>query len=371
MKKLTLTLALLALLIPGRMISQEVAAGELIEPARTEFNPHWSMQLQAGGAYTVGEADKFKDLVSPAAALNFGYSFSRVFTLRFGASGWQARGAWVDPYKTYKYNYLQGNVDAVISLTNIFCGFNPNRTLDFYGFLGVGGNYAFHNDEAISMAAAGDNFQKLWHGHRWGFAARGGLGLNIWLSSRVALTVEANANMLPDNFNSKKGSCFDWQYNGLVGVTIRFGKNSRTIPAVYKEVVEVIEPVVEPEPEPVVEPEPEPVKVVKPAPVTENIFFIINSAKIRSSEAEKVDRLVEYMKAYPETKVTVTGYADKDTGTSAYNMALSGRRADAVAAALKAAGISAERITVKALGDSEQPFAVNNLNRVAIAVAAE
>ena len=91
MKKLALALAVVSALTPAGMFAQETA--RLIEPARTEFNPHWSMQLQVGGAYTVGEADKFKDLVSPAAALNFGYSFSPAFTLRFGGSGWMAKGA--------------------------------------------------------------------------------------------------------------------------------------------------------------------------------------------------------------------------------------------------------------------------------------
>ncbi len=368
-KKLTLALVALSALIPGRMFSQET--GRLLEPARTEFNPHWSMQLQAGGGYTVGEGDKFKDLLSPAAALNFGYSFSPAFTLRFGASGWQARGAWVAPYSVYKYNYLQGNVDAVLSLTNLFCGFNPSRTLDFYGFLGAGANFAFHNDDAVRIADTGMDFEKLWRVHRWGFAARGGLGVNIWVSPRVAINVEANANMLPDNFNSKRGSHFDWQYNGLVGVTIRLGKNKRTIPAVYEEI-----PVAQPEPKPAPAPTPAPapapaVVAEKPQPVTEDVFFTINSAKIRESEAAKVAHLVDYMNANPEAKVTITGYADKDTGTSRYNMALSQRRAAAVSEALQKAGIAADRIIVKAMGDTEQPFVVNDRNRVAIAIATE
>ena len=42
-----------------------------------------------------------------------------------------------------------------------------------------------------------------------------------------------------------------------------------------------------------------------------------------------------------------------------------------VADALRAAGISADRIIVDAKGDTQQPFEVNNRNRVAIAVAAE
>ncbi len=349
----------------------ETRQGSLITPERTEFRPHWSMQLQAGAGYTIGENDKFTDLLSPTAAINFGYTFTPAFTLRFGASGWQGRGVWASPYSKYKFNYLQGNVDAVLSFTDLFRGFRPDRRFNFYGFLGIGGNYAFHNNEAESLAAEGMNFQKLWRGHRWGIAGRGGLGMNIWVSPKVAVNVEANANMLPDNFNSKRGSHFDWQYNLLAGVTIRFGKNTRTIPAVYEQLpVTRPEPVRQPEPEPVQEPAPAPAPVVeKVQPLQQDIFFTINSAVVRKAEAEKITALVDYMTAHPDAKVVITGYADKATGTPRYNMTLSQRRAEAVAATLTKSGIADSRISIAAKGDTQQPFDINDRNRVVIAVA--
>ena len=102
--------------------------------------------------------------------------------------------------------------------------------------------------------------------------------------------------------------------------------------------------------------------------MTQHIFFTLNSAKITHENQIKVNALAEYMKANPDTKVIVTGYADKATGTAPYNMKLSRRRAEAVAAALTAAGISESRISVEAKGDTEQPFAEIVRNRVAIAV---
>ncbi|WP_303427542.1 OmpA family protein, partial [uncultured Duncaniella sp.] len=86
-------------------------------------------------------------------------------------------------------------------------------------------------------------------------------------------------------------------------------------------------------------------------------------------EQPKVDDIIEYRKANPETKVVVTGYADKETGTAPYNMSLSKRRAEAVAAAIMKAGISADRISTAAKGDTVQPFEGRVKNRVAIAVA--
>ena len=134
-KNLAIAFTLLCSSLPFMASAQESSSSTSVKVTEeVEFNPHWFMQLQVGGGYTVGETD-FKHLVSPAAAVNVGYKFSPLFGLRVGASGWQAKGAWVSPMTHYKFNYVQGNVDAMLSLTNLFCGYNPYRTLDFYGFV--------------------------------------------------------------------------------------------------------------------------------------------------------------------------------------------------------------------------------------------
>lgn len=361
--------ALLSAAIPARVSAQASVEGTAEITEQEVFNPHWFIQPQVGAAYTIGET-KFADLISPAAAISAGYRFTPAFGLRVGVSGWQARGSWVAPRHDYKFNYLQGNVDAMLSFTNLFCGFNPDRVLDFYGFIGAGAALGFHNNEAAALANAGCGFEKLWTGKKFFPAGRAGLGLDINLSRSFALNVEVNANALPDKFNSKKGSKADWQYNALVGVTYSFGgRSKKVVKAEETIIVEEPAPAPEPAPEPIPEPAPapEPVKAA-PAPMTQHIFFTLNSSKITRENQIKVDALVEYMKANPETSVNVTGYADKATGTSPYNMKLSMRRAQAVAAALKAAGISESRITVDAKGDTEQPFAEIVKNRVAIAI---
>lgn len=361
--------ALLSAAIPARVSAQASVEGTAEITEQEVFNPHWFIQPQVGAAYTIGET-KFADLISPAAAISAGYRFTPAFGLRVGVSGWQARGSWVAPRHDYKFNYLQGNVDAMLSFTNLFCGFNPDRVLDFYGFIGAGAALGFHNNEAAALANAGCGFEKLWTGKKFFPAGRAGLGLDINLSRSFALNVEVNANALPDKFNSKKGSKADWQYNALVGVTYSFGgRSKKVVKAEETIIVEEPAPAPEPAPEPIPEPAPapEPVKAA-PAPMTQHIFFTLNSSKITRENQIKVDALVEYMKANPETSVNVTGYADKATGSSPYNMKLSMRRAQAVAAALKAAGISESRITVDAKGDTEQPFAEIVKNRVAIAI---
>ena len=83
----------------------------------------------------------------------------------------------------------------------------------------------------------------------------------------------------------------------------------------------------------------------------------------------KLNNLIAFLKANPETKVSVTGYADAGTGNPTINLKYSQQRAENVAKALREAGIDGARITVDAKGDTVQPFSENDKNRVSIAIA--
>jgi outer membrane protein OmpA-like peptidoglycan-associated protein len=99
------------------------------------------------------------------------------------------------------------------------------------------------------------------------------------------------------------------------------------------------------------------------------IFYAIRGTKVTAEEQYKVDNLITFLQTNPETKVTVTGYADAGTGNAKVNQKYSEQRAENVAKALTAAGIDASRITVDAKGDTVQPFSENDKNRVTIAIA--
>ncbi len=107
-----------------------------------------------------------------------------------------------------------------------------------------------------------------------------------------------------------------------------------------------------------------------PAPLTRDVFFKISTIKITKDEMYKVAEVARYMKTNPDTKVTVTGYADKGTGSMKLNLRLSAQRAEAVANALiKEYGIASDRITVKSMGEVEdQPYSTPAQNRVAICI---
>ncbi|MDO5447814.1 MAG: OmpA family protein, partial [Prevotellaceae bacterium] len=114
-------------------------------------------------------------------------------------------------------------------------------------------------------------------------------------------------------------------------------------------------------------PAPAPAKV---EPIRRDVFFTINSAKVSANEAAKIKEIAEYLNNNPKANVTVTGVADKGTGTSKINEALASQRANVVADALqKQYNIDASRIKVESNGDRVQPFAQNDKNRVTICVA--
>jgi len=353
-----------ALLIGSAAVSAQEK--QIKEEGKTIFKPHWFMQMQIGAAHTVGEAN-FTDLISSAAAINLGYQFAPAWRLRAGVSGWQAKGRWVAPQQDYQYKYLQGSADIISDLSTLFCGFNPKRVFNGYAFVGVGLNHAFDNDEANALNTRGYQMEYLWKDSKNFMSGRFGLGCNLRLADRLAINIEGNANILSDKFNSKKAGNADWQFNALVGLNIRFGKGYTKTEPVYYETEPVV--VEQPKPAPVVEQsEPEKEEIVV-QPMKEDIFFALNSARIQDDQKTKIDALAEYLQKNSLAKVKVTGYADVDTGNPKINKILSEKRAINVADALKAKGITTDRIIVDSKGDTVQPYKTPKDNRVSICIA--
>ena len=368
----TLMVALLAL-IGLNASAQEIIGYDTVD-VKTEFQKHAFLTLQGGAQYTLGEA-KFGDLISPNVQLGIGYQFSPVFAMRLQANAWQSKGGWngyvpsdgVAPYTNdYKFNYVAPGLDFMFNLSNLFCGYNPKRVFNVTAFLGGGANIAWGNDEANEIGATLKNrnsylLEYLWDGTKVRAFGRGGLELGFRLSDAVSLLVEGNANILSDHYNSKKADNPDWYFNGLIGLRINLGKTHKT--------TYTTQPIY-------AQPKPEPQRVVEPAPVKKveplrrDVFFTINSTQIVDQEMVKVDDIAKYLNDNANAKVEISGYADKGTGTAKINARLAEQRAEIVAKTLRDKyGISPDRISVKSYGDTVQPFAENDQNRVSICIA--
>ncbi len=356
-----------------------------------DHNPYWYVQIQGGAQYTLGEID-FKDLISPNVQVALGRQFTSVFGARLAVNAWQSKAGIDGPvsYGKWNWKYVAPGIDLTFNLSNLFCGFNPNRIFNFSVFAGAGANIGWDNKvadiNAIGVAnypetykyGVSENTAYAWDGTKVRMFGRAGIAADFKVSNAVSLGLELNANTLSDRYNSKKAGNWDWYFNALAGLKINLGKtySTRTIeaPKVPEKVVEkVIERVIEkPAPQPVVEPT-RAVAQKKEDKFRRDVFFQINKtqiAQLKASEKQKVKEVADYLKANPTSTVEVTGYADVGTGNPKINMTLSQRRAQAVRDALvKTYKIDASRIKVDYKGDTIQPFAKEIENRVAICIA--
>lgn len=346
------------------------------------FTPHWYAQAQIGGQYTLGEIG-FGKLLSPNVQVGIGYNFNQVVGARFSLNTWQSKAGQKFDGNTYKWkwNYVAPMVDATFNLTNLFCEYNPDRLVEVGVFGGIGANIAWGNDEAADAQAAilkneaatealkygATPLENLWDGTKTRFVARVGANVDFRVSDRVKLGVELSANTLSDKYNSKKAGNPDWYFNALVGVKVALGETHTTkvIPA-PKPVEKIIERIIE-------KPAPAPAPKVESKVVEENfrrdIFFPIGNSNIAKSQLTKIAEIVEYMKENPDAKITLTGYADKGTGSAAFNDKIAARRAQTVYNTLAAKGVAKSRMIKESKGSRVQPFEENDMNRVTICIA--
>jgi outer membrane protein OmpA-like peptidoglycan-associated protein len=113
--------------------------------------------------------------------------------------------------------------------------------------------------------------------------------------------------------------------------------------------------------------EPTEVVVLEQTPLMATVRFALNSAEITQQEQVNVYNVAQWMEQNPNQNVVILGYADRNTGSSNYNLALSQRRAQNVMQMLvEEYGVDSTRLTIKAEGSDVQPYEINNWNRIVI-----
>jgi peptidoglycan-associated lipoprotein len=83
-------------------------------------------------------------------------------------------------------------------------------------------------------------------------------------------------------------------------------------------------------------------------------YFDFNKADIRSDARDALAKTADFLRNYPQFKVTIEGHCD-ERGSTEYNLALGDRRASAVKQYLISLGISADRLNTVSFG-KEKPF---------------
>ncbi len=98
------------------------------------------------------------------------------------------------------------------------------------------------------------------------------------------------------------------------------------------------------------------------------VYFRLNSAKIDNNQEITIYNMAALAKK-ENSRIRITGYADAGTGTSAYNMKISERRAKAVAKQLTDKyGIPADKIIIEWKGSDNQIYTTNEWNRITLMI---
>ena len=354
MKKLASALAAIALSIG---LATPAAAQEQEKSYLTY--PHMFVGLQGGVETTLSGCSIF-DVMRPTGAVSFGAYFTRVVGTRLHVNGIWNRGKLDDGFK-YDYKYATADIDLLLNVTNLFRK-GDDHLVNLILIGGVGLNTAWDNKQLNNATAHNAGLPYMWDGKRLSHNARVGLQLNLNCSKLIDVNFEVNANSLSDRYNSRMENRDDWQFTAMAGIAFKFGYKKRP----------VIAPVVLPE---VWETRVDTtwyddVKYVE-EPMQESITFNIKyplRGVAAGAPAKDADDVVEFVKTHKDVKVDIVGYADKGTGNPRINMKYSQQRAENLRDALISKGVPAEIITTSWKGDTVQPFADNDANRVAVTV---
>ena len=401
MKAKVLMLALMGsfALSLGAQAQQEVATPNK-SGHKTVFNrdrgcDHWFLEIQGGvGMLPFGEANnkaELKDRIYPIAQLGLGQWHEPWFATRVQIGGWNMKGFAIDPATgaNQAYNNLFGvaHYDFMFDLVNYFAKYNAKRVFHIVPYVGLGAGYKHHTTTGGAFADVFDANKRVKDAttNDFGGLVDAGIIFKFRLGRRVDLNLEAQmlatkTNMIGTSW-TKQGA--DLMAFATAGLGFNLGKPEWDVltPMDWGLVNDLNGQInnlraenAELSKRPAYCPEcPE----VQPAQTTTEVktvvsnvvYFRIASAKIDQNQYINIYNTAKYA-LDNNSKIYIVGYADEGTGTSNGNMAISERRAKAVAKALvEKYGVSEDMIEVDFKGDTVQPYETNEWNRVVIMTA--
>ena len=317
--------------------------------------PYMFIGVQGGGQTTFTNYDNLK-LITPTASLTFGGFFTPVVGARLHFNGMWNKGGFLNETidQKYDYKYLTSDLDLMINLVTLF-GKKNYYPVNLYLIGGVGLNYAWDNGDAYAMK---DVMPYAYKDNRLSHNARVGAQVDWNLHKNVSLNLEVAANSLSDRYNSKVSNKDDWQLTAQLGLAFKFGYKKKPVPEeVWETRVDTIwydDIAYTPR--------------VEDGTITWNVFYQIRESDFNDPNAQ-LAAIGAFLKDHRECKVTIKSYADVQTGNPKINMEYSKQRSEKAVKALVDAGVNASIITAEYFGDTVQPFAENDKNRVSIITA--
>lgn len=280
------------------------------------------------------------------------------------------------------WNYVYIHADLMTNLTNWICGYKSDR---------------FYN--AVLMTGFGYDGSKTDGGDGWNgeYAFTGGLQNRFRLCEAWDANLEVKATLIVQDFdNLPSYSRYALLWDASIGATYKI-PTKRTFAAIdhaqYQNKIAALEKDVENGNKTIAADEEE-INRLKAAvdkekkakeaameaerkakaayaPTTNqslSIFFRLGESEISDKNQENLKFLAEAIKADKGTDAfTITGYADKETGSAERNDALSKERAESVYNYLVNLGVDKDRLKIDYKGCKEQPFSGKAyMNRAAI-----
>ena len=380
MKKL-----LIVLLLAGASVAsmaQENDATEKYSVATNSFWSNWFIQAGAewnawygnyedGRGWSTSPFKKFRS--NPGASIAIGKWFTPGIGLRTKLQGIWGKAVYSDQNKGNGNKYWILNEQVMFNLSNMFCGYNPDRVWNFIPFAGAGvGRSCTYNRYAMGWSV--------------------GILNEFWVSRKVAINFELGWNRMESDIcgmpaDMGEGFLMSHPNNvyAEVGITYNVGKGTwnkvpdvDAIKALSQSQLDALNAQLADEKaensrlknELANRTATATTKVEKEYitnPVS--VFFNINKSTIASrKDLVNVKNLADYSKDN-NAKLIVTGYADNATGPAAYNRALSQKRAERVADELVKMGVKRENIQIEAKGgvDTLVPPSYNRRATVEIA----
>ena len=364
----------------AQVVVEEVTVAELI-PGKPHYYAesnldNWYLSIGAGTQTYLTENDNSNAPFTLAMNVAVGKWITPFVGMRMSAMGgslhydWMAGNPALSNYGSMRYGAFY--VDFLWDMINSIGGYDERRVISIIPFIGLGGAYAWDYS---------DNTENT-----WALPITGGLKLNFRLCHYADLFFEGRVQAVGDQFNHvNMGSQIETAISVVGGISVKFRESRFKAFDPYIDQLAIAElnrrtnqlraalnecqsRKIECPPCPEVAPQTIVVEKESCGGIMASVSFAINSATVSQREMVNVYNVAQWLKENPDCKVTITGYADRNTGTAEYNMKLSKRRAEAVAEILqKHYGIAAGRIVIDSEGSSQQPYPNdNNWNRIVI-----
>lgn len=334
-------------------------------------------QLYMGDYFSKGKAGK---LITPTFEVNVGKWFTPGIGLRVGFGGYQAKGYSLkdgdfaykhvdrDLYRT-KWGMLHLHTDVMLNLTNLICGYREDRVYNAIPYVGIGYLRGIqHKDNELSGTVGFINRFRLNSAWDLNLEARGTVNNDVLdgirggknMEGSVALMVGATYRFKARGWNKGTGiSAAEMQ-----AVQSQLRQMHEENASLRDRVNTLEEEKRQPQPAtPVMTPDH---KLQDAMEYT--AFFDINKAYLSQKEAVNLEAYAHLIKKYPENRFVITGYADKQTGSQAFNERLSQLRAEAVYNTLvDKYGVNKDQLILEYKGGVDTMFHENpRLSRAAI-----